>query len=209
MKIVNISDTHGCHRELELPKGDMLLHAGDICNRGNKEHVEDFINWFDALNFKYKIFIRGNHDWNLENDCSLIPKKLPDSIIYLDNTSCHIEGIHIFGCPYQSEDTLQNWEHIPNDTDIIISHNPPFHIQDKAPNGLHRGSVSLREKVFQVRPRLHMFGHIHVSYGFQKINDITFINPSNYQASLDMIRRDPIIFDYNTSSISNCSLKTI
>jgi predicted phosphodiesterase len=30
IKIVCISDTHGLHRNLSIPEGDILIHAGDI-----------------------------------------------------------------------------------------------------------------------------------------------------------------------------------
>lgn len=196
MKIITISDTHGCHRELNLPKGDMLLHAGDICNMGNKDDVNDFIEWFSELNFKYKIFIRGNHDWDLINNKSLVPEKLPDNIIYLNHSGCDINGIKIYGVPYLEEYPDSTWDDIPNDTNIVITHNPPYGIHDKAPNGRLRGSENLRNKILEINPILHLFGHIHVSYGQSKIGKTAYINPSNYQALLDKIGRKPIIFNY-------------
>ena len=71
MKFVAISDTHGCHRQLNLPSGDVLLHSGDVCDKGNTEQVEDFLNWLTALDFQYKIIIRGNHDIDLKSKTSL------------------------------------------------------------------------------------------------------------------------------------------
>lgn len=196
MRIVTISDTHGCHRELNLPKGDILIHAGDICNKGNKSHVDDFVEWFASLDFKYKIFIRGNHDWDIERNKSLIPSSLPYNITYLNNSQCIVEDIRIFGVPYLAEHEKQDWSQIPQDTDILITHNPPYKIHDKAPNGLHRGSKSLLKKVLEIKPRIHLFGHIHVSYGSSAIDGITYINPSNYQASLGRICRLPIVYDW-------------
>ena len=48
MKVIAISDTHGLHSQMkhELPKGDLLIHAGDLTNVGRKIEVEDVINWF-------------------------------------------------------------------------------------------------------------------------------------------------------------------
>ena len=67
MRIVCISDTHTKHWEMNLyntlPEGDVLIHAGDLSNRGSQWDIEDFIDWFSRLDgFKYKIFIAGNHD---------------------------------------------------------------------------------------------------------------------------------------------------
>jgi len=197
MRIVTISDTHGCHRELNLPKGDILIHAGDVCNRGNKDEVHDFLAWFSSLDFQHKIFISGNHDWDLENDKSLIPVSLPDNITYLDNSNCIIEGIRIFGVPYIEKHEGYPWSQIPKNTDILITHNPPYEIHDKTPNGLHKGSESLLKKVLEIKPKVHLFGHIHLSYGTSDIDGITYINPSNYDASLDKICRLPIVYDYD------------
>lgn len=66
MKFVIISDSHGQHAKLNLPKGDAIIHAGDITQRGAENEVIDFLNWFTDLDFKYKIFIAGNHDFYFE-----------------------------------------------------------------------------------------------------------------------------------------------
>ena len=39
MKIVFISDTHGFHRKLALPEGDMIIHAGDVSNKGARKEI--------------------------------------------------------------------------------------------------------------------------------------------------------------------------
>ena len=68
MRIVAISDTHNRHQSLVLPEGDMLIHAGDVSSQGKQSQVEDFLKWFSKQDFKYKIFIAGNHDFFFEND---------------------------------------------------------------------------------------------------------------------------------------------
>lgn len=65
--LVLISDTHSCHGSLApLPEGDILIHAGDITKHGTIKEVEDFVQWFSALPYMYKIFVAGNHDHSLE-----------------------------------------------------------------------------------------------------------------------------------------------
>ncbi len=42
MKIVAIADTHMCHADLKMPKGDMLLVAGDCLGYGTIEEAIEF-----------------------------------------------------------------------------------------------------------------------------------------------------------------------
>lgn len=65
MRIVCISDTHSLHTGMvhEIPSGNVLIHAGDISNRGGEKDVTDFVHWFQNIKgFDMKIFVSGNHD---------------------------------------------------------------------------------------------------------------------------------------------------
>jgi len=63
MHILHLSDSHGKHHELcNLPTAGISIHSGDISFAGSENEVMDFIEWFGALPYKYKIFIAGNHD---------------------------------------------------------------------------------------------------------------------------------------------------
>merc|ERR1712216_105377 len=66
VRVVCISDTHGRHRDLVLPKGDVLIHAGDFTKFGKLEDVEDFNSWLGGLTFEHKIVVNGNHENNAE-----------------------------------------------------------------------------------------------------------------------------------------------
>ena len=69
MKIVCISDTHSLQDFMThpIPQGDILIHSGDISNKGGEKDVTNFINWFKNIEgFKYKIFVSGNHDFCFE-----------------------------------------------------------------------------------------------------------------------------------------------
>lgn len=70
MRIVCISDTHGLHNGIAnpIPKGDVLVHAGDCTNRGREKEIEEFVYWYQNLKgFDTKIFIAGNHDFGFEH----------------------------------------------------------------------------------------------------------------------------------------------
>jgi Icc-related predicted phosphoesterase len=65
MRIVCISDTHSLQNNMthQIPDGNVLVHAGDISNRGGERDVTEFIHWFQNIKgFDSKIFISGNHD---------------------------------------------------------------------------------------------------------------------------------------------------
>ena len=69
MQITSISDTHGLHHQLQLPGGDLLIHAGDVCKRGTQQEAANFIDWFEKQPYAYKVFIAGNHDYtHIRND---------------------------------------------------------------------------------------------------------------------------------------------
>jgi 3',5'-cyclic AMP phosphodiesterase CpdA len=55
MQITTISDTHGLHHQLRLPGGDLLIHAGDVCNRGTKQEADNFIEWFEKQPYTCKV----------------------------------------------------------------------------------------------------------------------------------------------------------
>ena len=172
MRIVCISDTHGQHRHLNLPPGDMIIHAGDLTVRGTLEQLNDFFNWFAELPFKYKIVVAGNHDFAMERKNSGVV--IPPGVIYLENSHTTIEGYKIWGSPVSTPyyDWAFMWElperrelykNIPEDTDIIISHGPAFGVLDWTAKRTNAGCEALRERIDIIKPKLFVFGHIHVN----------------------------------------------
>lgn len=191
MRVVAISDTHGLHNQLQLPKGDMLLHSGDVANIGSKQDVVAFLNWFSQQDFKYKIFIAGNHDFYFErNSEKEIAGLIPDNVIYLSDSGVTIAGINIWGSPVQPRfgnwafnrdrgaDIDQHWQLIPENTDILLTHGPPHGILDKTFQGLDVGCEMLLQRINEIQPKYSIFGHIHEAYGQVTKNNIHFINAS-------------------------------
>jgi Icc-related predicted phosphoesterase len=97
-----------------------------------------------------------------------------------------IEGVRIFGSPYTqyySKGAFQYlvdrdkfvWSNLPDGIDLLVTHSPPYGILDKTKDK-SVGSPALRTRVEQIRPRLHIFGHIHESHGRVMIGPTTFIN---------------------------------
>ena len=207
MRFIAISDTHCRHRSLRLPKGDVLLHAGDISYRGDKREIEDFIDWFCKLSYTYKIFIAGNHDFFFEREkAALIRKLIPEKVYYLKDEEMIIDGIKIWGSPYtpwfyrwafnkrRGLPLAAHWENIPQDTDILLTHGPVYGVLDMLPNEQHAGDRDLLKKVLAIKPKVHVCGHIHESYGMIKRHGIKFINACLVNESYELVNA-PLVFD--------------
>lgn len=178
MKIFHLSDTHGCHRQLQnLPEADLIIHSGDFTMAGSEEEAIDFLNWFCDLPYKHKIFICGNHDEclygaNIDG--------LDNNVHYLCNSGITIEGIRFYGVPMFLEDCVTErqslyYKRIPADTNVLITHTPPFGILDFDDN-INFGSEELLDIVNTIKPQLHLFGHIHQHHGITKVGKTTFSN---------------------------------
>ena len=210
MRWICISDTHGQHHELrDFPRGKGLIHAGDMSSNGSRESVIDFLKWFASLDYQYKIFIAGNHDWFFEkNDRNEINKIIPSNVIYLENEGIEIEGIKIWGSPIspefnnwafnrrRGEEINKVWNLIPSDTDILITHGPPQGILDRTNNWENVGCLDLLTKIMEIQPKFHLFGHIHEDYGKKKIGETTYINASILSAMYDVKNR-PVVIKIN------------
>jgi Icc-related predicted phosphoesterase len=206
LKFVAISDTHGKHTRLKLPKGDVLLHAGDISFKGRKSEVVDFLQWFSAQPFRHKIFIAGNHDFYFEKESPLEVKKLiPEQVIYLNDSETEVDGIKIWGSPVtpwfhnwafnrkRGAQIRAHWNKIPENTDIIMTHGPVYGVLDLTKEETHTGCVDLLHTLETIKPKVHLCGHIHEGYGNVKRKGISFINASMVNESYELLNA-PISF---------------
>ena len=224
MKIVVISDTHGQHRKLKLPKGDMIIHSGDVSKRGHPIEIDDFLEWFSNLNFRHKVFIAGNHDFFLEGaHPDIIGRMIPKNVVYLNDSGIEIDGLKIWGSPItpyfhdwafnrnRGEEIKLHWDLIPDDTEILITHGPPFGILDENVDGKRLGCEELLSRVLQVQPKYHIFGHIHEGYGMLVKKEVEFVNASvlddryelkNRPSMISIMRKDSSIDIKNHISVS-------
>lgn len=192
MKILHISDTHGKHRELtDMPSADVLVHSGDISNYGTEDEVLDFLNWLIELPYKHKIFVIGNHDLCLWDAIGI--EDLPADIHFLQDYSVEIDGYKFFGLAYNHPEKL-----IPDDVDVVITHEPPVMILDRS-IGIHWGNSPLRNRILEVKPKYHLFGHAHGDYGVLKQDGIVFSNATLLD-DMNRLVRKPKLFTLNTYS---------
>ncbi|MCC5917952.1 MAG: metallophosphoesterase [Cryomorphaceae bacterium] len=158
--IVLTADTHGRHRELTVPDCDIFIHLGDACTDGDDAELNDFFHWMATLPAPHKLFVPGNHDWPFEFDPDSAMRKVPPSIIVLENRGIVINGIVIFAV------VARPWLHtppeIPANTDVLLSHGPAHGILDQ-----QTGCPLLRRCLDHIP--YFFFGHIHETWGMEEM----------------------------------------
>ena len=190
MKITFISDTHNKHAQVtsSLPGGDLLIHAGDMSSMGHKHEIQQFLKWFNGLNnYTHKIFIAGNHDWGFQENPVMCKEQLDfyNKVTYLqDNLEVIGEDyetpVKVYGSPWQpefynwafnlpknGEELKEVWDMIPEGIDILITHGPAWGVLDNVEGNrnVHLGCELLAEKIKQIKPKIHICGHIHTGHG--------------------------------------------
>ena len=205
MKITAISDTHGLHRSLQIPDSDILVHAGDLTRHGTLDDVQEFNDFLGTLHHPHKIVIAGNHDFCFESDLEACEGILTNCI-YLQDQEVTIGGIKFYGSPWQpwffdwafnlqrGAEIRAKWELIPEDTDVLITHGPPYGIGDLTARGEMVGCADLGEIVQQIKPLCHIFGHIHEGYGVTSQGGTTYINASCCDQTFQLVNA-PIVYE--------------
>jgi Icc-related predicted phosphoesterase len=187
MKIVFISDTHGA--TVSLPTGDLLVHSGDCSDRGDLKAIQKFNEYLGRHKDKFKygiLFVPGNHDILFQNEPELAIKNTNNAKVLI-NESIIINDVKFYGSPItptffnwafmrdRGLEIREVWNKIPMDTNVLITHGPPKNILDACRRG-HVGCEELYDRVMQVKPMIHAFGHIHEGHGQAKVKGIQFIN---------------------------------
>ena len=176
-------------RGLKLVPGDLLICSGDACNYGYVSEFVEFSEWFMAQPFTHKIFVPGNHDRCL--DISSV-EDLERYNVLLEKTAMPvftndifvIDGLLFATCSFTPP--FRYWAFQKNPTamrqeynkltakiedsgkklNFLITHGPPFGTLDiGGAHNDHLGCEVLAEFVEIHRPKYHVFGHIHESYG--------------------------------------------
>lgn len=181
-----VSDLHGHYPELE--GGDLLIVAGDLTASSTSFEYGEFSAWLNEQNYRKQIYIAGNHDTFLEKHRPIINEVCPNAK-YLCDSGTEFEGLKIWGSPWTKtfeginphckaftvdteEGLAEKWKLIPDDVDILITHSAPWGMMDLLPS-VHRrvGSTSLlkRLNVGGLKPKVHVFGHIHEGYGYDHV----------------------------------------
>ena len=198
MKVACISDLHGNLID-NVPECDLLLIAGDICPTNGHHPTRQlhwignhFNPWLQQQRADAIIMVPGNHDFVFE-------KYKPEmECACLISTKATYKGLTIWGHPYTPlfydwafvapSSVLQTVNEAMPPCDILITHGPPHGILDVI-GGVnvmvhgkvepeHLGCRALRTAVERVKPKLHVFGHIHSGHGRMLAQGTQFINAS-------------------------------
>ncbi len=190
MRLVCTSDTHLRAERLSVPAGDVLVHAGDHTMGGSAREIEDAARWLARLPHRTKVVIAGNHDWGFQRDPTASRARLANvpGLVYIEDAEAVVEGLRFWGSPWQpwfadwafnlerGAAIREKWDLIPAGIDVLVTHGPPVGHGDKTFYGETVGCFDLLDAVRRVRPRLHVFGHIHEGYGTTREDGTTFVN---------------------------------
>lgn len=205
LRVVLISDTHGCHRQLQIPDGDVLIHGGDFTRSGFLEDAEDFNKWLGELSsshrFQHKIVINGNHEYTASwkaRTAELLSNAtfLRDEAIEI-GSGCTRRGLRVHGTEFSwpmKNSRNPTYEAIEGPVDVLVCHSP---VKGYADDG--RGCTELLRLVRRLRPRLVVSGHIHAAHarvrGTGILAGTTFVNAANAHKSHTHMGWGPVVVD--------------
>lgn len=203
VRVCCVSDMHGHFPA--IPDCDLLLLGGDYppTSRDPSWYGSYFAPWLETLSKRMKIIgVAGNWDFPFQDDSDIY---VPTSgWTYLEDSGTEWNGFKIWGSPWQpvfywwafnakESDLMKIWQKIPDDTDILLLHGPPYGYGDITSDG-HSGSPSLLERIQEIKPKLVIAGHIHSGYGRYEIGDTIFVNASVVNERRQMVN-EPIVID--------------
>ncbi len=208
MKTICISDLHGHLPEIEpcdllILGGDICPAHDHSADFQHKWLRGAFYRWCCRAPVQKIIGTWGNHDliaeyvYNRELegdfDCSWFIEPLTDpggKVTFLTDKTLHFMDLKFYGSPWQrkffdwafnltEEQLAEKYKLIPQDTDVLISHGPPFGFGDQVKGRKeHLGSPSLTEAIRERNMKLVVTGHIHTGHGRYGLGDTTIINAS-------------------------------
>lgn len=188
----HISDTHSLFN-IKTGSGNILFHHGDATNKTYLSEMDDLNKFFtnQLNNFDHIIYTPGNHDVLFE-DNEKQARSMIDShggrVKIFINEGITLYDFKIFCSPFSlkykdwafmkdHESIGEEWKKIPMDTEILITHSPPYGVLDYMPGSGHLGCNQLRYRIdHMVNLKLHGFGHIHEGAGITEKNGVFFVN---------------------------------
>jgi Icc-related predicted phosphoesterase len=208
VRVCCIGDFHG-RLPPPVPPCDLLLVAGDI-GPDEPEAAEAWLRtglgpWLEAQPAREIVAVAGNHDLLAAADPSSFRTAAPWR--YLDNESAVVAGARLAGSAWSlpfghwpfmaEEDVLAGiWQRIPEDTEILLVHGPPYGCCDATARGVRGGSLTLLRRVTELPDlRLVCCGHIHEGYGRETLwTGALVVNASLVDLSVELAN-EPVVID--------------
>lgn len=212
-RIVAVGDTHVYHNKYSVPDGDIFIHVGDMCAHGSLWELQSSAEWIMGLPHEHKVIVAGNHDWPFVVD-KPEATSLFDGAVYLQDAAATVAGVKFYGSPWQPEffnwafnlprdgvGLRKIWGRIPTGLDILITHGPPHRYGDRCWDGNRAGCELLLERIRIVKPKLHLFGHIHDDGGTWNIGPTTLANVTTAECN-----RAPTVIDFDPEKPESVTL---
>lgn len=190
VRVVCMSDTHDRYNQLySIPDGDILIISGDMTFHGKRGELLRLNDWLDKQPHAHKVIIPGNHDLSFEKDWEVAAAHVQAADAILNQEMYEAEGLKIWGEPRQpwfhdwafnvprAQMKKECWDKVPDDTDILVTHGPPWGVGDLCRSG-NVGCVAQREYILEKQPRLVVCGHIHEGYGLYLLGRTLVANAS-------------------------------
>lgn len=219
VRVVCISDTHNYHKSVKLPKGDVLVHAGDSTSMGRKHEIEAFGKWVASqTSFSHKLIISGNHDFGFQKDPDAVSwfygnvDDHSNGVYYLQDNGATInvkgQELKVYGSPWQpwfhnwafnlatAKELEEKWNLIPDGLDILITHGPARGLLDRTLRGEEVGCTELRKALARAQPKLHVCGHIHEDRGVTRYHNTVIANASICTLEYNPDNK-PLVFDFH------------
>lgn len=213
MKILCMSDLHG-HLPDNLPASDAVIIAGDVCpvfdHSVSFQRLwlkTNFVEWANRLNTGSIVLIAGNHDFIFEADPGYglyLQEFHAPNLHYLQDNMVHLEDpesrklVSVWGSPWSlnfgpwafmgSDSAIGKYlDDVPDGTNIIVSHTPPYRVCDRTVDDQNPGSKYLGKLIREKQPELVVCGHIHEAYGVGRIGNTKIINASHMDVAYEPI----------------------
>jgi Icc-related predicted phosphoesterase len=188
IRVTAIADLHGYLPSLE--PCDLLVVGGDVCPRGRAERQrvwvdQDFRSWLERVDTGAIVGVAGNCDLAAAEDPALM-RSLP--WVYLENEAATVAGLRVYGSPLAlpfgnwpfmapEAELERTWAGIPDETELLVVHGPPYGLGDQVYRGDHVGSPSLRERM-DTLPSLRALvcGHIHEAHSRGRVGAVEWVN---------------------------------
>ena len=152
------------------------------------------------------IVIAGNHDRGFEYHSREKIDSICTNFTYLQEESYECDGVKFYGAPHtpyffgwafnvhRGKPIKKIWDKIPEDTDVLLTHGPPWGILDKNQYGEHCGCEELLKRVKELNLNIHCYGHIHENYSMKEIEGTIYINGSSLNKNYEPVNK-PIILE--------------
>jgi len=185
MKILAVADIHGSQYRLNVVldnikkySPDLVIICGDITQFGPGEVAKNFLNQIPVET----LAIPGNIDTS-----EVGPAINESSAENIDLKRVIKKGISFVGMGGETvslsnviidEGKKKSVDEVIDEKTVVVTHVPPYKLQDKVYIGHHIGSKDLKKLVENYRPRLVLCGHVHEDPGMTMYQDSVIVNCS-------------------------------